>query len=187
MENKYLKPLWIEGYSLKKFIDDYIKNKGVISGYSARFEPFRQYTGYGISLSLWGEKSNEILNKIKTEYTLAPSSIKIDLFDEFKDTILSLRATSQGRVSYISGNLQLFHSFLIYYASILRYENKLYDLEPAKEEKIKEDIFFDFRERIVMKFKDGRGNISSIKNEQKKHSWTYLLGGVADTDLLDTG
>ena len=178
-KNRALKKPWIEGYVFKNEIQNQIASIGEIRGYSAIFEPYKEYTDYGCTLRIWGRKSDEFLKHIKGEYLITPKRIKADLVDNGKKT-LSFRISNDGQFSYIKGHLDLFLHLLYYYINILKENLQNYEAEPIKEEMVSDGIILEFKERFVINFnsqKEGNPNpnIPHSLNEDEKKALLELI------------
>lgn len=174
IKNNYaLKKPWIEGYVFKDKIQNQITKIGEIKGYSATFEPYKEYTDYGLTLRIWGRKSNEFLKHIKNEYKITPKRIKADLMDNGRKT-LSFRISNDGQFSYIGGHLDLFLHLLYYYVTILKENLQNYKAEPIKEEIVNDGIILEFKDRFIINFhsqKEGNPNPNtphSLNEDEKK-------------------
>lgn len=127
--NRQLKRPWLEGYDFRKYIHDFVSKIGIIKGYSAKFEPFKMFTGYGITMRLWGERSDEILSKIKKDWNITPTGMKAEIYSDEVLT-LSFRVTNNGKISLIKGREDLFISFVRYYLTTIEKIEKKYEYTP---------------------------------------------------------
>jgi hypothetical protein len=127
--NKQLKRPWLEGYDFRKYIHDFVSEIGIIKGYSAKFEPFKMFTGYGITMRLWGERSDEILGEIRKDWNITPIGIKAEIYSD-KVLTLNFRITNNGKISFIKGREDLFISFISYYISTIQQIEKKYEYKP---------------------------------------------------------
>lgn len=165
-DNRLLITPWIEGYALREAVMDFVSKMGIISGYSAKFEPYRLFTGYAITMRIWGDKSDEILQRVRNEYDIAPFTIKGELRPE-GEMAMKFRVTNQGKVSLVTGNAGIYLSFLSYFVGVVREAEKEYPVTQISED-VREGVrTLKLRERYVMEFLSSRkaGELSGSKRE----------------------
>lgn len=166
IENKKLGRPWVEGFVFRDKIQKFIADIGIINGYSALFDPYNEYTGYGITIRLWGSKSDEILEKIKGDYTITPKTIKAEIFGD-DDSVLNFRIGNSGRISYINGDMRLFINLVKYFIEILKEIDELYDYVPIQEELTNSFHQLHFKQRFITKFLTPKGESQKLSKEAK--------------------
>lgn len=193
----FLGQIYVEGFTFRKYIQDYIKERGIINEYSARFNPYNEYTGYGLTIKIWGKRSDEILDKIKRDYKITPIGLKANILEEDKP-VLSFRAYNNGKVSYIRGNIELFYSFIKYYNSVVLEVNKNYTYRPMKERRIYDTKVLELHDECIFNFMDNRGEERKELDESEiaafvdlltkggiKYGWVGYRVGKNKADILD--
>lgn len=177
--NNFLKRPWLEGYDFRNYFQDFISKIGTIKGYSAKFEPFRMYTGYGITMRLWGERSDEILSGIKKEYNITPIGMKAEIYADEDQTQLNLsfRITNNGKISLIKGRIDLFISLVSYYISTIEKIQKNYVYTPISLSFEDEVPKLSFHERYILQILTSENKPKSSMEIQKAILEMLTKGG----------
>lgn len=109
---------WIKKKQFEAYFDNIVQADGRIILERAYFNPFDDYTGYGMTIHLRGEKTSEIYEKIDKDYTIHPKTIGIEL--GLDGEFLKLEITNYGRLSFSQGTPRAIILFLKNYLDFIQ-------------------------------------------------------------------
>jgi hypothetical protein len=114
------------------------------------FDPYDDYSGYGLTLDVRGKKTSEIVGKIEHDYAIHPLRYGIEL-DCNDSGIVKFEMTNKGRLSFSRGPVESIIFIIGRYVNFLRSGDENYEFLQSR---MKEDDGVTIREtREMLSFK----------------------------------
>ena len=133
-----LRKPWIDKKGFEELCNEFAKQGGQIVSERCDFRPYNDYSGYDMTLEVRGERTDEVIKRMKKEYVLHPRKIGFE-FRDGNNGYMKFEMFNNGRISFSSGEPNSMVVIIARYANFIKENDKKYDYRQSK--RIIEDSF----------------------------------------------
>jgi hypothetical protein len=122
---------WTPKNKFEAFKDELLKQGGRVTGQRSLFEPYDQYSGYGLTVEVRGPKTNEIIEEIGDNYAIHPKRIGIEI--DVDGSTVKFDMTNDGRMSFSRGPIESIVLLIGRYATFIRNCDENYEFKQSRK------------------------------------------------------
>jgi hypothetical protein len=130
----------------------------------SRFDPFEDYSGYGLSVQVSGTRSTEVMRELDQSYAIHPRRIGIET--SLPEEFMKYDLTNTGRLSISSGSASSMFLVVSKYVRFLLGADEIFDFAQSRERQVEGVNVRETREMLRLKLP----SIDKIKGDREKRN-----------------
>ena len=189
-----LRKPWIKKNHFESLIQNLNGSQGRTIKKRAMFDPYNEYSGYGLSLRVRGRMTSNVFDELEEKYAIHPINAGIEIINE--DNKIKFEITNDGRMSFSSGTVDDFISIIVQYQDSLRRWDEEYDFLQSRQIQIDDVILRQNREILTLKMpsiEKIRGNrddrnkaiVNMLSFDKDYISMNLGIGRISVLDLVE--
>lgn len=98
-----LRTPWISKDDFNNIKETFVGDGGSVVNQRSLFDPYNDYSGYGLTLQISGSKTQEIMGEIEQDYAVHPKRIGLEI--DVDGELIKFDMTNRGRLSFSRGSV----------------------------------------------------------------------------------
>jgi hypothetical protein len=128
-----LRKPWIDKDGFEEITQEFVKQGGRIVIERCEFNPYGEYSGWGMSLTVRGSRTNEVIDRMKKNYVLHPRKIGLEFGDDRNSSeFTKFEMFNNGRISFSSGRPESMVFIISHFANFVITRDDQYDYQQSK-------------------------------------------------------
>lgn len=122
---------WASKCKFDAFKNELLEQGGRVTGQRSLFEPYDEYSGYGLTVEVRGSKTNEIIDEIEERYAIHPKRIGMEI--DFDGFTVKFDMTNNGRLSFSRGPIESIVLLIGRYVTFIRNCDENYEFKQSRK------------------------------------------------------
>ena len=131
---RLLRKPWVDKESFEELTQEFVKKGGKIAIERCEFNPYGDYSGYGMSLTVRGPRTSEVIDRMKRNYVLHPRKVGLEFGeDRNSNDFTKFEMFNNGRISFSSGTPESMVFVITHFANFVISRDDQYDYQQSRK------------------------------------------------------